>query len=91
MCVDFKKLYPIPRIDEIFTRLSKSKFYTKFDFRQPYYQIKMHDDSIEKTAFATSSGLYEFNRLPFGLTNAQFFMTSKQLLNTSLMMQPHIQ
>jgi hypothetical protein len=51
----------------------------------------MHDDSIEKTAFATSSGLYEFNRLPFGLTNAQFFMTSKQLLNTSLMMQPHIQ
>jgi hypothetical protein len=41
MCVNFKKLnnitikdaYPIPRIDEIFTRLSKSKFYTKFDFR----------------------------------------------------------
>ena len=70
MCVNFKKLnnitikdaYPIPRIDEIFTRLSKSKFYTKFDFRQAYYQIKMHDDSIEKTAFATSSGLYEFNR-----------------------------
>ena len=30
----------------------------------------MHESSIEKTAFGTSTGLYEFVRLPFGLTNA---------------------
>ena len=78
MCVNFKKLnyvtikdaYPIPRIDEIFTRLSHSKYFTKFDFRQAYYQIKMEETSIEKTAFCTTSGLYEFLRLPFGLSNA---------------------
>ncbi len=56
MCVNFKKLnnitikdaYPIPRIDEIFTRLSKSKFYTKFDFRQAYYQIKCTMTQLKK-------------------------------------------
>ena len=78
MCINYKKLnnitkkdaYPIPRIDEIFTRFSKSKYFSKLDFRQAYYQIKMDTKSIEKTAFSTSDGLYEFIRLPFGLTNA---------------------
>ena len=78
MCINFKKLnditekdaYPIPRIDDIFTRLRKSKYCTKLDFRQAYYQISMEESSIEKTAFSTSTRLFEFVRLPFGLTNA---------------------
>ena len=78
MCINYKKLnditikdaYPIPRIDDIFTRISKSKYYSKFDFRQAYYQIEMDENSINKTAFSTSNGHYEFLRLPFGLSNA---------------------
>ena len=32
----------------------------------------MHPDDIEKTAFTTKSGHYEFLRMPFGLSGAPF-------------------
>ncbi len=35
-----------------------------------YWQVEMEPESIPKTAFTTSSGLYEFLRLPFGLKNS---------------------
>ena len=35
-----------------------------------FYQIPMHADSVEKTAFVTPDGQYEFLRMPFGLANA---------------------
>ena len=78
MCVDYKKLnsitikdkYPIPRINNIFNNLEKSKIFSKLDFKQAYYQIPMASDAIEKTAFTTQNGHYEFLRLPFGLSNA---------------------
>ena len=78
MCVNYKPLnkltvkdkYPIPRVDEIFVNLRKSKVYSKLDFLQAYYQVLLDPSSIEKTAFSTQSGHYEFLRLPFGLSNA---------------------
>ena len=30
----------------------------------------MHPDDVEKTAFSTQYGLFEFDRMPFGLCNA---------------------
>ena len=35
-----------------------------------YYQVKMSDKSIEKTAFSCHEGHFEFNRMPFGLCGA---------------------
>ena len=78
-CVDFRKLnavtkpnsYPLPKIDEILALLGGSQYFSALDCRQGYFQVKMEESSREKTAFCCSRGLFEFNVMPFGLSNAQ--------------------
>ena len=77
-CIDFRKLnektktekFPIPRIDEALDALSGSQYFSSLDFNNAYWQLPLHKDSMEKTAFSTTSGHYEFLKLPFGLKNA---------------------
>ena len=77
-CIDYRKLnlvttrdvYQLPRIDESLAALTGNRWFTTLDFTSGYYQIPMHPDSKEKTAFITSEGLFEFNVMSFGLTNA---------------------
>ena len=40
------------------------------DLTKGYWQISVHSDSVEKTAFTTPDGVYEFLQLPFGLKNS---------------------
>ena len=35
-----------------------------------YWQVGLHQEDKEKTVFSTSSGLFQFNVMPFGLCNA---------------------
>ena len=77
-CVDFRKLnqitkknsYPLPLIDDILALLGKAKFFTSLDLKSGYCQIAMDEKDKEKTAFACHQGLFEFNVMPFGLSNA---------------------
>ncbi|KAK9874212.1 hypothetical protein WA026_002568 [Henosepilachna vigintioctopunctata] len=77
-CVDYRKLndvtkkdsYPLPRIDDTLTTLAGSKWFSTLDLKSGYWQVKIHPDDREKTAFSTGSGLYQFNVMPFGLCNA---------------------
>ena len=77
-CVDYRRLnthtqadlFPIPRIDDLLDQLGKSKYFTILDLVSGYWQIRVHSDSQQKTAFVTPQGLYEFKVMPFGLTNA---------------------
>jgi hypothetical protein len=76
-CVDYRKLnsltrndpYPIPRIDELISRVSKAKVFTKLDIRQAFHRIRMAPDSEEYTTFRTRYGAYKCKVLPFGLCN----------------------
>nr|GEY74411.1 putative reverse transcriptase domain-containing protein [Tanacetum cinerariifolium] len=78
MCIDFHKLNkltiknqcPLPRINELFDQLQGSRVYSKIDLRSGYHQLRVHEEDIPKTALRNRYGHYEFQVVPFGLTNA---------------------
>ncbi len=65
-----KEAYPLPRIDESLDTLSGSRYFSTLDLASGYWQVEMAARDKEKTAFATGTGLYQFQVMPFGLATA---------------------
>jgi hypothetical protein len=68
--ITIKESHPIPRADEAFDALSEANYITTLDFTSGYWQIPIREEDKQKTAYSTSSGRWEYNVLPMGLTNA---------------------
>jgi hypothetical protein len=68
--VTVKDSFPIPTIESTLQQLAGNSYFSKLDLRSGYFQIPINEIDKSKTAFITTTGLWEFNVLPMGLTNA---------------------
>ena len=78
LCIDYRGLnaiterdrYPLPHIDSILDRVGKAKCFSKMDLHSGFYQLRMEEKDVHKTAFVTHEGAFEWLVMPMGLTNA---------------------
>ena len=77
-CVDYRKLndvtrkdaYPLPWINDTLDALHSSKYFSTLDLYSGYWKIEMDQQDIDKTAFVTRQGLFQFTVMPFRFCNA---------------------
>ena len=63
-CIDYRELntvtktdqFPLPGIDDMLDQLGRAKYFTTLDLAAGYWQVKMHPEAKEKTAFVTTKG-----------------------------------
>ena len=63
-------LYPLPKIDEMFSKLGGATIFSTIDLRSGYYHIGLTRESRAKSAFIVSMGKWQFKHTPFGLSQA---------------------
>lgn len=79
VCGDFKvtvnpvleaEQYPLPHIEDLFAGLAGGNKFSKIDLNQAYLQMHVDEKSRELLTITTHKGLYQYRRLPFGITSA---------------------
>jgi len=77
-CVDYRGLnavtkrdaYPLPHISEMIDELGPMNIFTTLDARAAYWSVEVEESDRPKTAFSDGYRLFQFRRLPFGLSTA---------------------
>ena len=64
---------PLPRVEEFFSALSGGgggRYFCKLDMSQAYLQLELKNDSKQYVTVSTHKGLFQYNRLPIGVSSA---------------------
>ena len=78
-CIDFQRLnartkkdsFPLPRMQETMESMVGAQFFSSMDLKSGFWLVRMSEKSRQYTAFTMGSlGVYEFLRMPYGLSNA---------------------
>ena len=78
LCIDYRALnkkiipdrQPIPRIQEILDGLGGQEYFSTLDMAKAYHQGYVSEEFRKYTAFSTPWGLYEWIRIPMGISTA---------------------
>lgn len=62
--------YPIPKVEDLLATLGGGKKFTKLDMSQAYQQLPLDDESKQYTTINTHKGLFQYTRLPNGISSA---------------------
>ena len=65
-----KFTWPMPKVEDIFTKLNGAKYFTTLDLRAGYHHILLDKPSIPKTAINSPFVKYEYVKVLFGLAQA---------------------
>jgi hypothetical protein len=76
MVVDYRLLnkkvvfdaFPMPTVEHAFANFTDAKIFCVLDLNSAYYQIPLSGKSRKATAFCTTFGLFEFKKLPMGIS-----------------------
>ena len=61
---------PMPKVEDIFSKLNGAKYFSTLDLRAGYHHIPLEKSSIPKTAFNSPFIKYEYIKVPFRLAQA---------------------
>ena len=61
--------YSLPRIDDMINKLAQYKYFSTFDLKSAYHQVSINPAERKYTGFEANGQLYQFCRIPFGVTN----------------------
>ena len=65
-----KFTWPMPKVEDIFSKLNGATYFTTLDLHAGYHHIPLDNSSIPKTAFNSPFRKYEYVKVPFGLAQA---------------------
>nr|XP_027217256.1 uncharacterized protein LOC113809744 [Penaeus vannamei] len=64
-----RERYTLPRIDETVNKIAQYRVFSTIDLRSAYHQVAIKDTDKLYTALEAGGKLYQFARIPFGVTN----------------------
>ena len=80
--VTWKFMWPMPKVEDIFSKLNGAKYFSTLDLHAGYHHIPLNEESIPKTAFTSPFGKYEYLKVPYGLAQAPVYF--QELMNKVL-------